>query len=193
MQISADDHDDLFHNEGGDENNQNTYREDTLDDLYYHEGGDEALKNKYAEETENFSVENAGINRDRGCTDFLCLIFFWVFIGAMGYATFYGYKNGDVNRLTSPIDGGLNFCGFESMEGFNKMVLTNFELSAGAEILRSGVCVKECPHESGIELKEDVTCKSNDKIKCKGKKTYKSRDAFDFCLPVNKDALSEKE
>jgi hypothetical protein len=30
-----------------------------------------------------------GINQDRGCTDFLCLIVFLVFLGAMGALTVF--------------------------------------------------------------------------------------------------------
>jgi len=108
----------------------------------------------------------------------------------MGYATYFGYKHGKVNKLTSPIDGGLNFCGFGEMEGYDKMILTDFKVTLGPNILRSGVCIKECPHEGGIELKEGVNCKSNSNVKCKKKKTYKTRDAFDFCLPMDKGALS---
>jgi len=71
--------------------------------------------------------------------------------------------------------------------------LTDFHLSSGPDILKSGVCIKECPHEGGIEFKEGVNCKSNSKVKCKKKKSYATRDAFDFCLPVSKNALGEKE
>lgn len=110
------------------------------------------MKDKYSEHVENFKVANCGINRDRGCTDIFCLLFFWAFIGAMGYATVFGYKNGQVNKLTAPVDGGLNFCGFGEMDGYPKMLLTSFELSSGGEILRSGVCVKECPLEGNKDL-----------------------------------------
>jgi len=65
-----------------------------MDDHYIQEGGNDDLKAKYEEDMNNFKVENAGINRDRGCTDILCLLLLWAFIGAMGYATVYGYQNG---------------------------------------------------------------------------------------------------
>ena len=161
-----------------------------FDDFFFNEGGEE-MKGKYDDDAENFKVEHAGINRDRGCTDIICLALFFAFIGAMGYATAFGYKHGEVNRLTAPIDAGLNFCGFSPMEGYGKMMLTNFKLTAGADILKSGVCIKECPHAAGVELKDGVDCKSNAKIKCDKLKTYETRDAFDFCLPVSKSALPE--
>ena len=163
------------------------------DDFFYQEGGNDEVKDKYGADVAELKVENSGINRERGCTDVLCLLFFWAFIGAMGYATVYGYKNGDVHRLTAPIDGGLNFCGFGSMKGYNKMVLTDFELASGPSILKSGMCVKECPQVKGTEYKDGENCKSNAKIKCDGKKTYKTKDTFDFCWPVDKSALTEKE
>jgi len=52
------------------------------------------MKDKYKDETANFKMESAGITRDRCCTDILCLGLFWAFIGAMVYATIYGYSHG---------------------------------------------------------------------------------------------------
>lgn len=53
-------------------------------------------KDKYEEQVKNFSVKHDDINRERGCNDLLCLIIFFIFIGSMGYLTFYGYQNGNV-------------------------------------------------------------------------------------------------
>jgi len=79
------------------------------------------------------------------------------------------------------------------MKGYNKMILTDFKLASGTGILKSGICVKECPTKSGEEFKDGTSCKSNEKIKCKARKSYKTRDAFDFCLPTSKDALKTDE
>jgi len=95
--------------------------------------------------------------------------------------------------LTAPIDADLNFCGFGEMEGYPKMILTNFKLTSGAYILKSGVCITECPKEGGTEFKNGVNCKSNSNAKCSSKKSYKTYDAFDFCLPLNREALSAEE
>lgn len=161
-----------------------------LDDYYIQEGGDDDMRTKYEKEMNNFNVKNAGINKDRGCTDIICLLLFWAFIGAMGFATVHGLKNGKVDKLTAPIDAGQNFCGFGPMEGYKKMILTDFMASSGPSILNSGVCIKECPQKSGIEFKDGANCKSNAKVKCDKRKSYATRDAFDFCLPTGKDALT---
>ena len=61
------------------------------DDFYFQEGGDDDdMKNKYEKDMNDFSVPKAGIERDRSCTDIPCLLLYWAFIGAMGYATWYG-------------------------------------------------------------------------------------------------------
>lgn len=39
---------------------------------------------------------SGGIMKDRSCTDVLMLILFVVYMGAMGYATSYAFKNGDI-------------------------------------------------------------------------------------------------
>jgi choline transporter-like protein 2/4/5 len=166
------------------------------DDDYFREGGDDGddMKKKYEEDMNRFKVENAGINKDRGCTDILCLLILWAFIGAMGYATVYGYKNGNVHKLTAPIDAGKNFCGFGEMEGYPKMILMNFDLTGFASNpLNTGICLKKCPTESGKDFVEGTDCKGNDKVPCNDRKSYKTRDVFDFCFPTSKDALDANE
>lgn len=145
-------------------------------------------------------MEKAGIERDRCCTDILCLGLFWAFIGAMVYATWYGFHNGQVNKLTAPIDGALNFCGFdntasggEDMTGFPKMMLTTFKVQETTGILKSGVCLSTCPAAKGKDLVEGTDCKSNGNFKCSEHKTYLTNDVFDFCLPASAAALKPDE
>ena len=138
-------------------------------------------------------MEKDGIEKERCCTDIFCLVLFWGFIGAMCYATLYGYNNGEVNKLTAPIDGGLNFCGFGDYKDYKKMMLTNFHPVEMLDILKSGVCIKACPTEKDKDLTNDVDCKDNEKIKCDARKTYETTDLFDFCMPTGEDTLNEDE
>ena len=74
-----------------------------------------------------------GMNKDdRACTDILCLIVFLAFIGAMGYATMYGFKHGDIEKLIGPIAGlsatqassGVSsyvICGQGITQGYDKL------------------------------------------------------------------------
>lgn len=73
------------------------------------------------------------------------------------------------------------------------MVLTDFKLTSGTGILKSGVCIKACPTEKDIEFKDGENCKSNDKVTCDGKKSYITKDVFDFCLPVSSEAFTATE
>lgn len=66
--------------------------DEDCDDYYHNEGGDDEIKNRYKDDLDGFQVKENGIQRDRGCTDILCLLLFWAFIGAMVFATNYGYK-----------------------------------------------------------------------------------------------------
>lgn len=79
------------------------------------------------------------------------------------------------------------------MKDYPKMILTTFEITDGFGILKSGVCIKECPTEKGKDLKDGEDCKSNKEIACDKHKTYVTKDVFDFCLPASADALSENE
>ena len=95
----------------------NDYEED---DYYYAEGGDKSgsMSDKYKDDIDGFKSDLDGIQRSRGCTDCLCVLIFFAFITAMGACTVYGFKNGQVNRLTAPIDANNNFCGFGKMKGY---------------------------------------------------------------------------
>ena len=178
------------------------YDDDDRDDYYFPEGGDEAkssnsMKDKYGEDTENFKTEfDGGIKMDRGCTDILCLVIFWSFIGAMVYLTSYGFKNGQINKLTAPIDASGNFCGFDDMKDYPKMILTTFHPANIQDIPNSGVCVKECPAEKNTKFVNGENCKDNgsEDYKCADPaSTYASKDIFDFCLPTSLDDMSEND
>ena len=174
-----------------------------LDDYYYYSGGSDDDKdsskpeNKYKGDVDDFKLGVAGgIQKERCCTDIPCLVLYWLFMGAMVYATNYGYKNGQYHRLTAPLDAQNNFCGFDAYADYPKMMLTTFELEdliSPFDILKSGVCIKTCPTESGKTLAEGTDCMGNSKRACSVRTTYKSIDVFDFCIPASKDALSEAE
>jgi len=113
-------------------------------------------KDKYAGDAE-FTIKgdprfsDHGMAREnRKCTDVLCLIIFAAFLVAMGYCTSYGFANGDLSRLTAPLDGNNNFCGEGKMKNYKYLYITN--LLAGESggnlpvaIFGTGICVSECP------------------------------------------------
>lgn len=108
------------------------------------EGGSDEIKDKYANDVEEFSTGmSEGIVRERSCTDVLCLVIFWAYIGGMIYMALYGYENGAYDKLMAPIDADNNFCGYGPNSGFPHMMLTDF--TNPLNILRSGVCVDKCP------------------------------------------------
>lgn len=178
---------------------------ENIDDDYHNmEGGDEDPddpKNKYKDDLDGFStgLTDEGINRDRGCTDILCLIIYIAFIGAMIYATIFGYTNGNVKKLTAPIDADNNFCGFGDNAGFDSMVLSSYEISKVYGILSAGICVKECPTKATVWTEgTNIKCPAKFKAApdCSGftkKKTYDSYDAFGICIPKSTSGLTEKE
>lgn len=76
----------------------------------------------------------------------------------MGYLTFYAYSNGDVSKLTAPLDAANNFCGTTAgFEDYPYLYLTDFDDVNLQEIFTSGICVKECPATTD----EVIDCKPN--------------------------------
>ena len=54
----------------------------------------------YDQDAKKFSVRNDtpikdGIVHERGCTDVLCLLIFFAFLGSMGYLAHVGYAHGN--------------------------------------------------------------------------------------------------
>jgi len=168
------------------------------DDYYYAEGGSKSgdMSEKYKDDIDGFESGLDGIQRSRGCTDCLCVIVFFAFLAGMGACTMYGFKNGQVNRITAPIDANNNFCGFGKMKGYPQMFITKWSAGDLVAIFKSGVCVKGCPVDKKHKFVEDKNCNSPSKgsTPCKLiKKSYSTVNVGDYCLPSSTDFLSAAE
>lgn len=100
----------------------------------------------------------------------------------MGYATYYSYQNGDVSKLTAPLDADLNFCGVGEYADYPYLYLTDFTSPNPNHIFSSGVCVSKCPDT----IEEGLDCMVNDVItSCDvdEDKHYSSTAYIEFCLP----------
>ena len=49
--------------------------------------------------------------KNRGCTDILCFLLFFAFLGGWGVVGYYGFKNGDPIKLIYPSDSTGSICG----------------------------------------------------------------------------------
>lgn len=167
------------------------YEEENDDYFVSGEGGEEYdnddPRHKYKDDMNEFSTglgEEGMVREGRCLTDILCLAIFWAYIGAMIYATMYGYKNGEPHKLVAPIDAGLNVCGFGDMAEYPRMIFTDLDPTLLLGILKTGVCIKECPQEGGVKFKDGDNCKDNSAVKCEdAKKSYNTVDVFGFCVP----------
>mgnify|MGYP006893281288 CR=1 FL=1 len=90
---------------------------------------DDKKKDKYQQDMDGFTIAGNsnikdGVVKERRVTDFMCLILFLVFIGAMAACTLFGFKNGDVDKYIAPLDGNDHFCGIDAgYEDFPKLFL----------------------------------------------------------------------
>jgi len=72
----------------------------------YEEGGEtqDRVNQKYGDDVNNYSFNKDKLmNKNRGCTDIICLVIFLAFLGSLGYLTFYAYGKGDLNRILAPV------------------------------------------------------------------------------------------
>lgn len=108
----------------------------------------------------------------------------------MGFLTVYGLQNGDIAKLTSPVDAGNNLCGVGDYVDYPYMVLTDIDDLDINQIFRSGLCVTRCP-----ETKEEtLLCKPNSVVtdcNVAADSRYESRAVVEFCLPVSMDEVPQ--
>lgn len=82
-----------------------------------------------------------------------------------------------------------NFCGVENREGYPKLYFTNiagtgFEKPSAKEIMKSGVCIEECPKDQGPLSgchpdDQDICDQYNDDYS----ETWITKTAVGFCFP----------
>ena len=120
-------------------------------------------------------------NNDRGCVDVGPLIFFLVFLVAFISVTVYSFKNGDLSKLTAPLDASNNFCGEGDFLDYPKLFVSNTNTLSITKLFKSGVCVKKCPKKDEL-----TNCKVNSIVTSCPKATYSTHSMIDYCIPSGK-------
>ncbi len=196
------------------------------DDLFVrYEGGDEKkaatkedkIKGKYGEASDGFTLKGddkyaKGMVREgRKCTDIFCLAIFFAFLGAMGYATFYGFHKGNIEKLIAPVSvnsgaGEPVLCGINTnttkLEDYPLLYLQNLIGTEPEAIFNSGVCVKACPSGTDTASVNKVHCVVDGKpatgstcVPASGglqTAPYATHAVGPFCLPTSYSSLPPK-
>lgn len=122
----------------------------------------------------------------RGCTDVICLLLFFVFLIAFGFAGYFAQREGDLDKLLVPRDTNGFQCGADS-EVIDKKFLVFFDLSKCADPLvpingcpTPQTCVKECPKEKFL----------HDKAKCIQETAQTYRQKLICARDVNINSLN---
>jgi len=118
-------------------------------------------KEKYGDSYAEGLDKEKGMAFERGCTDFLCVVIFLVFISCMFAVAIFGLIKGEPGRLFAPYDFDYRFCGYDpEVKEFPNLFITNFQPTyTDAYYAASGdynevifrifhfdtVCVKACP------------------------------------------------
>lgn len=141
---------------------------------------------RYADDVDSYkgaTVEGqeTPFNRNRGCTDIPALLVFLVFLFSFGFVTYFGFSNGDLSKLTAPLDASNNFCGEGDFVAYPKLFVSNTNTLSIKTLFESGVCVKECPAKDATP-----DCKVNDVVKACPKATYSTMSILEYCIPSGK-------
>jgi len=81
-----------------------------------------------------------GYNKNRGCTDILCLIIFLSFLGSLVGCSIYGASQGD-GKMAAPYDRHNEFCGYGDREDYPNLYWPSL-IGDVKSVLNNGVCVK---------------------------------------------------
>jgi len=99
-------------------------------------------------------AQEGGPIKNRGCTDVICFLLFFAFLGGWGVVGYYGFKNGDPTRLIYPSDSSGAICG-SSDKLANRPNLLFFDLTkclkpgaVALGCLTKQVCVESCPDDT---------------------------------------------
>lgn len=93
--------------------------------------GKKSRKDHYNEKYPGYKATDSGLNHDEGmnynrsCTDFLCLVLFLAFLASMVSIAIYSLVKGDPKALYKPYDGKSRICGFdEDVKDYGKLYMT---------------------------------------------------------------------
>ena len=85
--------------------------------------------------------------RDRSCTDILCCLFFFAFLGAMCSLGYYGYLHGDPYAVIYPYDSAGNQCGRpDTPTSSYPYIYFITPFAKGSTKWKA--CIKDCPKSS---------------------------------------------
>lgn len=154
----------------------------------------EQTADKYGEDANGFTLKDNddmkdGFNRNRKLTDLLLLAVYIAFIFAMGFCTSFGYKNGNVKKLTAPLDGADNFCGIGNFSDYPQLYITKLDTIKLTDIFNSGVCVKKCPVTKGDLLEAKANTITTDVSALKA--AYATKNVVSYCFPASTKNLGD--
>lgn len=93
--------------------------------------GKKSRKDHYNEKYPGYKATDSGLNHEEGmnfnrsCTDFLCLVLFLAFLASMVSIAIYSLVKGDPKALYKPYDFKDRICGFDAeVKDYGKLYMT---------------------------------------------------------------------
>lgn len=122
--------------------------------------------NVYEREQFRHDPQFRGPLSKRSCTDVICLLIFFVFLIAFGFAGYFAFREGDIDKILVPRDSKGFQCGRDS-EVLDKKYLLFFDLVKCADPLvpiqgcqTTQICVEKCPNSTFVF--DRSMCRSSD-------------------------------
>lgn len=116
----------------------------------------------------------------------MCLIIFIAFLVSLGWATVWGFTNGNTAKITAPIDGDNKMCGYPNFESNTYLYFTKIDANI-LEVFKNSICVNECPSnvdDENTKLGTFTTCDNTAAVKdCAKVDAHNSLAVLSYCVP----------
>lgn len=118
------------------------------------------------------------IQDKRTFTDWICTIFYLLFLCLVIYASIRGFSDGNLENIGQPYDVDSNPCGKGKAKNYPYLFFTEF--ITDYKNVKGTVCVEKCLNESSVAYKCLVNSEISD---CKNIKFYPTKTYFHrFCV-----------
>jgi len=133
----------------------------------------------------------AGIAKNRGCTDIICLFIYFAHLGLFGYLASVGFYHGDWRRTVLPTDFASQVCGSENNLVTPRIPLSNFSDMAWnmnvPNTIGEGALDAICDHKSNVlqmsGCEPTTACGFNLEKACKQRKSSGKFNPLKFLEP----------
>lgn len=95
---------------------------------------------------------NNPIAKKRSCTDVLCILLFFAFLGGWGVVAYFGFIDGDINKVIYPTNSKGEVCGRGDMQDRELLMIYDLTQCLNAAAMLTGCPTQQVRLVRALEL-----------------------------------------